>query len=240
MTASGKYEQLQLDELQALRAALNAEEEPQRASELDAAIARKQSEIADGQVTKSASGFAEPVQSESEHTEATHTETFSEAESEHIQQTVEAGPESRLASLGERFAAAVIDIVINILISIPLIFVLGLDAIQTPTFAIIAFGLVYSLVTYVIVHGYFLFNFGQTVGKRFLNIRIENLNGQQSAIGNIVLLRYLPILVLVNIPFIGGIIGLVDICFIFRKDRRCVHDFIASTRVCRVPESITA
>jgi uncharacterized RDD family membrane protein YckC len=33
------------------------------------------------------------------------------------------------------------------------------------------------------------------------------------------------------IPYLGGIYGLVDALFIFRDDRRCVHDHIAGTRV---------
>ena len=37
-------------------------------------------------------------------------------------------------------------------------------------------------------------------------------------------------------PAIGGIIQLVDILFIFRDDRKCIHDLIAGTVVISVTE----
>ncbi len=33
------------------------------------------------------------------------------------------------------------------------------------------------------------------------------------------------------VPYVGGIYGLIDSLFIFREDRRCVHDLIAGTKV---------
>ena len=35
------------------------------------------------------------------------------------------------------------------------------------------------------------------------------------------------------IPVAGGIFALADLLFIFREDRRCLHDHIAGTRVVR-------
>jgi hypothetical protein len=40
--------------------------------------------------------------------------------------------------------------------------------------------------------------------------------------------------VVAMIPVVGGLISLVDIVLIFRRDRRCLHDHIAGTRVLAV------
>ena len=37
------------------------------------------------------------------------------------------------------------------------------------------------------------------------------------------------------IPFIGGLISIVNICFIFRGDKRCLHDLVAGTQVVNAP-----
>jgi uncharacterized RDD family membrane protein YckC len=47
----------------------------------------------------------------------------------------------------------------------------------------------------------------------------------------LILKRYLPISVVSVIPVVGPLLTLIDILFIFRSDRRCVHDLIADTQV---------
>jgi hypothetical protein len=39
--------------------------------------------------------------------------------------------------------------------------------------------------------------------------------------------------VLVFVPFVGSFYPLVDVCWIFGEQRRCVHDYIADTIVIR-------
>lgn len=258
MSGSGKYDALSLEELQALRAAMNAEEEPERAAEIDAAIVRKQEAIAavpDVEAAPEAEATAEPVSSAApadttvtrsvshESAPADTQPSATDATFETVQSAdtlTAAQPDDRLASLGERLGGAIIDMVVNILASLPLFFFLGAEAMADPTFTMLVGSIAYSLFAYVVINGYFLVNNAQTVGKHFINTRIENLDGTQSSFTNILVKRYLPLALVVNIPFIGFIAALVDIFFIFRKDRRCVHDFIAGTRVCRVPESINA
>lgn len=92
-----------------------------------------------------------------------------------FEEVTQAATEERLASRGERFAAAVIDIVISILASLPFFFYTGLEALENPDMTLVVTGLVYSILIYIVINGYLLFHFGQTVGKRFLNIRIEDL-----------------------------------------------------------------
>jgi uncharacterized RDD family membrane protein YckC len=79
---------------------------------------------------------------------------------------------------------------------------------------------------------------GQTIGKRLLGVRIvgytDDANpGFLRAVG----LRAVVPGLLGMIPGIGFVFSLIDVCFIFREDRRCVHDFIAGTKVVAVPET---
>jgi hypothetical protein len=46
-----------------------------------------------------------------------------------------------------------------------------------------------------------------------------------------VLLRNWLFMLLQYIPGLGSVSGLVDPLFIFRADRRCIHDFVAGTKV---------
>jgi uncharacterized RDD family membrane protein YckC len=74
---------------------------------------------------------------------------------------------------------------------------------------------------------------GQTVGKSLLRIRIVGLDGSRASAGQALLLRSLLVLLLDLVP---GFL-LADPLFIFRKDRRCLHDLIAGTQVVAIPRS---
>jgi uncharacterized RDD family membrane protein YckC len=74
-----------------------------------------------------------------------------------------------------------------------------------------------------------------------MGIRIENLDGTQATFSTILLKRMLPIQVVGIIPSVGSIIaGLVNPLFIFGKDKRCLHDYIAKTKVCYVDDNTVA
>jgi len=69
---------------------------------------------------------------------------------------------------------------------------------------------------------------GQTFGNKALGIRIVKMNtGENGGFVPNVLLRLIANGPIGNKPFYG----LVDILFIFRSDRRCIHDLIARTQV---------
>jgi len=76
-----------------------------------------------------------------------------------------------------------------------------------------------------------LHRYGQSVGKRALKIRIVRKDTSRAGLGRIFGLRMLVPAALGYIPIIGPIFGLVNICFIFRDDRRCIHDLMADTVV---------
>lgn len=73
---------------------------------------------------------------------------------------------------------------------------------------------------------------GQTVAKRLLGIRIVNFDNEQNpGFVKAVLLRALVPGLVGSIPLLGMIFTIVDACFIFRPDRRCLHDLMAGTKV---------
>lgn len=79
-----------------------------------------------------------------------------------------------------------------------------------------------------------LSRYGQTIGKRLLKIRIVRMDGTQAGLGRIFALRMLVPGVIGAIPILGPLFALVNVCFIFREDRRCIHDLLADTRVVKV------
>ena len=97
-------------------------------------------------------------------------------------------------------------------------------------------GAVVGIICFVIYQWYLLATTAQTIGKKYLKIKIVNKNGEQAGFFvNVVLREWLMGLIGI-IPAIGGIIQIVNILFIFRDDRKCIHDLIAGTVVVSVIE----
>jgi uncharacterized RDD family membrane protein YckC len=88
-----------------------------------------------------------------------------------------------------------------------------------------------AFAVFVAVQGYPLATTGQTWGKKVLKLRIVDMQGLKPDFWRLIALRYGVGRVAAMIPLLGGIYSLADILFIFRDDRRCVHDHIAGTRV---------
>ncbi len=145
--------------------------------------------------------------------------------------------EEALAGRGSRLGAAMIDGVLVLVLSVPLLFVLGIMSVEQftsgeePTLVANLLGGFIGVAIYLVLHGHGLANRGQTLGKRALGIKIVDLNGSLVPFGRLITWRYVPIWLISMVPVIGGVLSLVDVLFIFRQDRRCVHDLIAGTRV---------
>lgn len=73
---------------------------------------------------------------------------------------------------------------------------------------------------------------GQSVGKLLVGLRIVRCADQQQAgfLHGFLLRGTIPWMI-EQIPLIGGLFWIIDVCFIFGEERRCVHDYIAGTRV---------
>jgi uncharacterized RDD family membrane protein YckC len=72
---------------------------------------------------------------------------------------------------------------------------------------------------------------GQSVAKKWLKIKIVNLDGSPVNFGSGVGMRALLPGFINWVPYLGFIFWLVDVLFIFRDDRRCLHDLMAGTKV---------
>lgn len=149
---------------------------------------------------------------------------------------VESGGTASMAGRLERFLAVLIDSVLMIAISFPILYAIGYF--DTSAESDLWFGLVEEaliavgfFVLFLLVQGGPLYCGGQTWGKRALGIRIVDANGRMPEFWRMVALRYLPFDAVSSIPVIGWLITVIDSPMIFREDRRCLHDMVADTRV---------
>ena len=73
---------------------------------------------------------------------------------------------------------------------------------------------------------------GQTLGKLAMRVRIVRAtDGGNPGFLRAVVLRNMVRHLLSAVPILGGLFALADILAIFGKERRCLHDRIAGTRV---------
>lgn len=81
---------------------------------------------------------------------------------------------------------------------------------------------------------------GVTVGKRLVGIRVVDKEGKRAGFGKAVGRRVWLFYALCMIPFVGLLLGTVDVLPIFFRPRRCLHDYVAGTLVVRTaPRPLT-
>ena len=139
-----------------------------------------------------------------------------------------------LAGRGARLASAVIDSLLLVVLAVGAV-VLGTTLFNFDTegamaevlIAVVALGL------FLVINGWFLHSRGQTIGKMIMKVRITRIDGQRTTGMDTIVKRVFPTGLLSMIPVVGSIFSLVDVLFIFRQDRRCLHDLIAGTEVVR-------
>lgn len=78
---------------------------------------------------------------------------------------------------------------------------------------------------------YLISTSGQSLGKRWKNIKIIKQDGGEVDFVSGVLLRIWVISVLGGLPGIGSFVTLADYLWIFQAPQRCLHDLIAKTDV---------
>ncbi|HUQ53629.1 MAG TPA: RDD family protein [Gammaproteobacteria bacterium] len=92
-----------------------------------------------------------------------------------------------------------------------------------------------GVAVFLLLNGYLLATAGQTIGKRVVGTRIVNVaDGRIPKFLTLVGGRYGVTWLVSLIPGAGNLYGLVDALFVFRDDRRCLHDLIAGTKVITV------
>lgn len=148
-----------------------------------------------------------------------------------------AGGSLELATLGQRLGASMLDSLIAVLCVIPAIIGIammdGSTSESPPPVALGLFGLTGLLFLGLLIWNLVLLaTRGQTIAKKWLGIRIVTFpEGANPGGVKTILLRLLVNGLIGAVPLLGPIYSLVDICFIFREDRRCIHDLIAGTQV---------
>ena len=68
---------------------------------------------------------------------------------------------------------------------------------------------------------------GQTIAKKWLNIKVVRADGSRASLGRIFLLRNFLNIALSLVP----LYGIIDSLYIFSESRQCLHDKIADTIV---------
>ena len=136
------------------------------------------------------------------------------------------------ATRSDRLVAAIVDGVLGVVCFIPVFILLGFDNLSQPTLTLSAGLLGYGILSTLVLHGYLMYQRGQTIGKSLMSIRIENLDGTQASFTTIYFKRMLCMQLLSLVPSVGQFIaGFVNPLFIFGKDKRCLHDHLAGTKV---------
>ncbi len=140
-----------------------------------------------------------------------------------------------LASRWQRLGAALLDVVAVVVL------LLVLDAVTPFSAFLLSSGwvttvidVVLGFVLFMLLNGYLLVTAGQTLGKRVLGLRIVRPDGSRVTPARLIGLRYGVFSALHLLPAVGGIANLVNVAFIFRSSRRCLHDDLAGTVVVRV------
>jgi uncharacterized RDD family membrane protein YckC len=141
-----------------------------------------------------------------------------------------------LASRWQRLAAATIDGILLALTTwflyafiMPANDVPRLESINLLSFAFK--GLLLQILMFFAVQGYFLHQSAQTIGKKIMNLQIISVDDTAISFQNLAIKRYLIMMLITAVPMIGSLVGLINVLFIFRDDKRCLHDLIAGTHV---------
>jgi uncharacterized RDD family membrane protein YckC len=139
-----------------------------------------------------------------------------------------------LATRWQRLWASLIDSLTIMIITLPLMYFTGM-------FEMVAEGrqpgAIYNLMIALAgIAFFFAINYkplitqGQTIGKKLLSIKIVDLE-EELPTGKSLLARYAAYFGFGQIPIVGPLVSIVNILFIFGKEKRCGHDYIAKTKV---------
>jgi uncharacterized RDD family membrane protein YckC len=164
------------------------------------------------------------------------------------QENAPAPQTAELASLLQRFVGAVLDTLLGMLMALPgvCIMIAGLafaidaqqrDEESIPETAVILLlvGLGLIAVGQLVMLGiqiFLLLRNSQTFGKYVMGTQVVDFeSGQPANFVQSAVLRIVVNNLICCIPFLGLPYFLADTFFIFREDRRCIHDLLANTIV---------
>jgi uncharacterized RDD family membrane protein YckC len=148
-----------------------------------------------------------------------------------------------LANRWIRLVAAILDTIFATICLAPALFMIGAAAVSgsltgnqgEAEAAVLLAALPLLLIGFLVVlvvQVWLLTTRGQTLGKLLLKIRIVRFDNEANpGFVRAVLLRVIVPAIISCVPLLGSVFGIVDVCFIFRDDHRCIHDLIAGTKV---------
>ena len=137
-----------------------------------------------------------------------------------------------LASRGARLGAAMLDGVLTFASVIPGSIVCAVSGGRGGVIALGVLLIAAGVIGLAVVNLILLSRAGQSLGKRIVGVRIVKVADESNpGLVKVWLLRSFVPGLLSAIPYLGWLFAIVDSCFIFREDRRCIHDLIAETKV---------
>jgi len=160
------------------------------------------------------------------------------------------------ASRGSRFAARLIDGLLAVPFMIPG-FIMFFDEIESMQSSPSSFGgpsastpnlenfygsiavMLLPVLAFTIYQWVLIAKTGQTLAKKWMKIKVVRHDGSPVDFVSGVIMREWVTSFLSNLPYVGGIIGLVDAVMIFSDDHQCLHDKIAKTKVIAVMPDAT-
>jgi uncharacterized RDD family membrane protein YckC len=140
-----------------------------------------------------------------------------------------------LAGRGRRLVATLIDAVLVPALTLLAVMVTDVmeDAEDYVDILWIVHVFLLAVASYLALNGYLLWSRGQTIGKAIMGIAIvSHATGDPAPLWKLVCVRALafPVLYLLVVPPLT-VLPLIDLAFIFGKQRRCLHDRLAGTSV---------
>jgi uncharacterized RDD family membrane protein YckC len=99
------------------------------------------------------------------------------------------------------------------------------------TKAPLAMGLGLLCILFMGYQWYLISTTGQTIAKKWMGIKVVKMDGSPVDFVSGVVLREMLVAGAGFIPYIGGLINIIDSLMIFGEARRCLHDQIAGTQV---------
>jgi uncharacterized RDD family membrane protein YckC len=136
-----------------------------------------------------------------------------------------------LADRGARLAAWLIDLVLCLAICAPGYYLLLVS--DHPGHRALARGLlVLGALGLAAVQGSLLTWKDQTIGKKAVGVRIVRFtDGDNPCFFRAVLIRSVLPGLIASLPFLGKLFALIDVLNILGEERRCLHDYLAGTKV---------
>lgn len=99
-----------------------------------------------------------------------------------------------------------------------------------PLVAVVQFYVIGYLL-FVLINGWLMMKYGQTIGKRYLKIAVSTADYRVPDFFKLVGWRYFSIWIF---ALVFAPLFIADVLMVFRKDRRCLHDIIAGTQVINI------